>query len=307
MNEVTLRQLEYLVAVADVGSISKGAAQCHVSPVAVGQSLDELERSLGAVLTRRQRSRGVTLTDLGEEVVTHAREILQSVERLPLLIDAAAERMKPILRIGTFPTLSGWAVPPVIADFSEHYPDVRIELLESDFNVLHDRLRRGTLDIIIGFRNHVQPGVRVVPIAPVQFRVLVSADHPLAHRRSIALNELGDERLIIRSLNPVSELLHDLLRRHGVAHAVHWQTTSTDVIKNLVGRNLAVSPVVSPGLSFTSDEGKPLTAVPLTGELPAQGVVACIPEHLPVSPAHRAVIDILKRHSVQTLQLPADD
>ncbi|AGF73756.1 LysR family transcriptional regulator [Corynebacterium halotolerans] len=304
MKDVTLRQLEYLVAVAEEGSISRGAARCHVSPVAVGQALDDLERTLGATLTRRQRSKGVALTVIGGEIVRHAREVLHSVDRLPLLIDAAAERMKPTLRIGSFPTLSGWAVPPIIAEFSRHHPGVTIELLESDYETLHEGLRHGTLDILIGFQNHVKPGVQMIPIAPVQLRAIVSTEHRLADRRSARLAELADEDIIINALYPVSELLTELLERHGVAHAIRWRTTSTDVIKNLIGRNLAVSPVVSPGLSFISSEGRPLAAVPLTGDLPPQAVVACVAEDVPVGPAHRAVVDILRQHSTTTLNPP---
>ena len=303
MNEITLRQLEYLVAVAEEGSISRGAVRCHVSPVAVGQSLDDLERTLGAVLTRRQRSKGVTLTHLGEEIVRHAREVLISIDRLPLLIDAAAERMKPVLRIGSFPTLSGWAVPPVIAEFSEQYPHVTIELFESDYETLHERLSQGSLDVILGFQRHVKSGVHAIPIAAVHLRVLVSSEHPMARRQSIPLEELGNESLVINALYPVSELLTDLLQRHEVAHAIRWRTTSADVIKNLVGRNLAVSPVISPGLSFISNEGKSLAAVPLAGDLLQQSVVACVAEDVPIGPAHRKVVDILRRHSSKAFSL----
>ena len=297
MNDVTLRQLEYLVAVAEEGSISRGASRCHVSPVAVGQSLDDLERVLGAVLTRRQRSKGVTLTPLGEEIVRHAREVLHLVDRFPLFIDAAVERMKPVLRIGSFPTLSGWAVPPIIAEFSRRHPEVAIELLESDYETLHDGLRDGTLDIIIGFQSHVQPGVQAISIAPVHMRALVSSAHPLAQRHSVPLEELGTENLVVNALYPVSELLTGLLQRHGVAHAIRWRTTSTDVIKNLVGRNLAISPVVSPGLSFISNEGMSLVAIPVTGDLPPQAVVACVAEDTPIGPSHRTVVDILRGHA----------
>lgn len=301
MKEITLRQLEYFVAVADQGSISKGAAQCHVSPMAVGQALNELEHSLGAKLTQRRRSKGVTLTDLGDEIAKHARDILRSAERLPQLIDAATGRMKSTLRIGTFPTLSGWAIPPVIAEFTERYPEVQLEPTEADYDTLHEQLQRGALDIALTFQTHVKSGVQVIPIAPIEMRVLVSTEHPFAQRESVPLSELGEENLLIQASQPVSTILTDLLRTQGVAHAVRWQLANTDAIKNLVGRNLAVSPLISPGISFVSNEGMPLTAIPLSGEIPAQAVVACTPEGLPTSPALRVIVDILSRHSAQTL------
>lgn len=294
MKDITLRQLEYLVAVADEGSIAKGAAQCHVSPVAVGQALNELERTLGSVLVRRQRSKGITLTHIGEEVVDHARLMLRSMDKLPLLIDSVSQRMKPVLRIGSFPTLAGWAIPPIIAELSLKYPEVTVELFESNYELLHEKLRDGSLDIVVGLQNHVKPGVQVIPIAPVRLRILVSSVHPLATRDSVPLAELGGENFILNALHPVSELLTGLLTRHGIGHAIRWRTTSTDVIKNLVGRNLAISPLVSPGISFTSNEGKNLTAIPLTGDLPSQSVVACVAEDVPLGPAHHAVVDILR-------------
>lgn len=294
-----MRQLEYFVAVAEAGSISQGAVRCHVSPVAVGQALKELERGLGVVLLRRQRSKGITLTPVGQDVVAYARGVLRSMDNLPLLVDSVTRRMKSVLRIGSFPTLAGWAVAPIIAEFAVAHPEVEIQLFEADYDTLHEKLEKGHLDIVIGLQNHVKPGVQVIPIAPVRLRLLLSSEHPLAAEDSIPLAELGGEHFVINALYPVSELLTDLLRRHGVEGAIRWRTTSTDVIKNLVGRNLAVSPVVSPGFSFISNEGRELAAVPLVGDIPSQSVVACLAEDVPIGPAHHAVVDILKGVAVR--------
>ena len=296
---ITLRQLEYLVAVAEEGSLAAGAAHCHVSPMAVGQALDDLESSLGVRLTRRQRSRGVEITAVGQTVVAQARKVMRSAETLPLIANAAANQMATVLRIGTFPTLSGWTIPPIVAEFATHHPEVNIELIEADYPTLHADLREGRLDLAVALLTHVQPGIKTIQVSPASLRILCSLENPLSQRNEVYLRELANEDLAILSVYPVSELLNTLLKENGIASSVRWRTENIDVIKNLVGRNLAVSPLVSPGLSLTSNEGADLTGVRVADPLPDQGVVACLPGDTPIGPAQRIAVDALRRHSQQ--------
>lgn len=296
MNEVSLRQLEYLVAVAEEGTISAGAARSRVSAVAVGQALDELERRLGVTLIERRRSKGTEVTALGDVVVAQARHILHSVNLVPLMIDAHTQRMKKSLSIGAFPTLAAWSMVPLVSYFSAHFPEMEITLREADYAELHQGLMDGTIDIAVCWGNHVLPGVRKIPVATVAMRILVSSTHSFARLESVDISQLKEENLVINDLHPVSEKLAELLGRAGVGDSIRWRTTSTDVIKNLVGRNLAVCPLFSPGLGLTSNEGQPLAVVPLVDPL-VQDVVVCIKEDVPLGPAHEVVVSQLREHA----------
>lgn len=294
MKEITLRQLQYLVSVADHGSMAAAARACHVSSVAIGQALDELERLVGARLTTRIRSKGVTLTRTGQLLSERARGIVQEVRNLEYVVEESEERMRGTLRIGTFPTLSSWAVPPIAEEFTLRHPEVTLELVEGDAATLRRRMADGGLDMFLGFRAHVGDDMGVVPIREVRPRVLLSAEHPLAGRDSVRLADLADQPIALLSVYPVFDMLSGVLARHGLQENIRWRSTSVDVIKNLVGRGLAWTMLISLGSPTASAEGRPLRNLTIEDELAANAIVACLPRGVPAGPAQRVVLDLMR-------------
>lgn len=293
VNDLTLRQLEYLVAVADHGTLSRAAQVCHVTPVAIAQALDDVEHKLGERLIIRRRSKDVVVTDIGAAVVNQARRVLREAHRIDKVVESAAGKVAAVVRIGCFPTVASWAIPPIIATFARDYPDVRIELTEGTFRELEGPLNDGHLDLIIGLLTHVTDAVDSTQLSSLRIRLLCSPEHRFARRSSVSLSELAGEDLAIMSAYPVAELLEQLLRDHGVHEGIKWRTSNVDVIKNLVGRNLAVSLVVSPGMLLVSPEGNELRSIDIDDPLPDQGVVVCHARGTTPGPAERAVIAAL--------------
>ncbi|MCJ8503974.1 LysR family transcriptional regulator [Kocuria flava] len=294
MKEITFRQLQYLVAVADHGSMAAAAKACHVSSVAIGQALDDLERFVGARLTTRIRSKGVTLTRTGQLLSDRAHAIVQEVRNLEYVVEEAEERMRGTLRLGTFPTLSSWAVPAVVEEFTTRHPEVNLELVEGDGATLSRGLADGSLDMFLGFRTHVGAEANVIHIRDVRPRVLIAAEHPLGQRESVHLSELRDEPIALLSVYPVFDLLSGVLAKHGLADNIRWRGSNVDVIKNLVGRGLAWTMLVSLGAPATSAEGRPLRNLAIEDELASNAIVACIPAGVPTGPAHQVVINLMR-------------
>lgn len=294
MKEITLRQLQYLTAVADHGSMTAAAKACHVSSVAIGQALDELERSVGARLTTRVRSKGVTLTRTGQLLSERAHTIVQDVRNLEYVVEEAEDRMRGTLRLGTFPTLSSWAVPAVVEEFTARHPEVNLELVEGDGATLSRGLADGSLDMFLGFSTHVGPEATTVHIRDVRPRVLISAEHPLGQRKSVHLSELKNDPIALLSVYPVFDLLSGVLAKHGLADNIRWRGSNVDVVKNLVGRGLAWTMLVSLGTPATSAEGRPLRNLTIEDELASNAIVACIPAGVPIGPAHNVVINLMR-------------
>lgn len=304
--ELTLRQLEYLVAVADHGTLSGAAATVHVSTTAIASALNDMEQLVGTPLTIRRRSKGVVLTPAGRVAVQRARDVIAGARGLVEAVDYEVGSVGGTLRIGCFPTLATWAVPMLVEWFAVRFPRVRVEVVESDSPQLLDGIAAGHFDLLILFASHFDaaaPGPRpgtVHEIHEARPRVLLPAEHRLAGRGSVWLRELADEPMVLLDLAPVRDILRGVLRQAGVEHCVRWLSPTVGVVRNMVGRGLAWSILVGLGSSDLSPEGRRLARVPIADELPANGVVAVTADRSVAGPKVAAALEALREHAHNT-------
>lgn len=305
MLSVTLRQLEYLVAVADARTVAAAADQCLVSPVAVGQGLAELDRQLGTELTRRRRAKGVELTPAGAAVVKRARVILRDVALLPMVIDAETERRSRHLRIGVFTSLSTWAVPALLKHFSATAPDVVVDYMEGDIDQLHRSLDQGEVDMILANRNQLADGgtaLQVFPVQVVRPYILVAEDHPLADSEGIHFADVTDEDFVLLAVNPAHKLMMDVLDRYGLGQNVRWMSRNVETVNGIVGSGLAIALQFSFGHNRMSLDGERLVSIPVVDPMPENVAVVCIPEGLKVPPLVAEAIRHLRQWESETGQ-----
>lgn len=131
MERPTLRQLEYMAAVAQHGTFGGAADAVHVSQPAMSAQIAELEQRLGVTLFERDRH-GARLTVEGEAVLVAARTVLDDVDRL---LEVAAERSDDLvgpLRIGVIPTMAPYLLPTIVRETTRRYPRAELHLAERD-------------------------------------------------------------------------------------------------------------------------------------------------------------------------------
>src|SRR4051812_4474839 len=179
VHDLSLRQLEYIVAVADTLGFHKAAASCHVSQPTLSAQVQLLEGVLGVRLFERDRRR-VLVTPAGSELVARARRVLLETEDL---IAAATRSQTPFagtLRVGVIPTLAPYLLPEVTPAITQRYP--RLELVyreEKTADVVH-ALEEGTLDAGIAALEADLGGAAYAEVARDDFVVALPKNHPLA-------------------------------------------------------------------------------------------------------------------------------
>ncbi len=140
-----LRDLEYVVALADLRSFIAAAEQCSVSQPTLSAQLKKLEEQLGVSLFERS-NKHVLPTEVGGHIVQSARRILHETERIK---DAATSAQDPLagrFRLGAFPTLASYVFPDLVPRVRENMPNLRLVLVEEKSEILLEKLRQGTLD-----------------------------------------------------------------------------------------------------------------------------------------------------------------
>jgi DNA-binding transcriptional LysR family regulator len=192
-----LRQLEYLVAVAQDASFTKAAARLHVAQPGVSAQIRQLERELGEALLDRS-GRTVRPTEVGAAVLPYARAALQAVAGVRLAVDALTGLIHGHVAVGMVTScLSLVDLPHLLADFHRHHPAVEIGLSEANSDRLLDALEDGRLDMaVVGRLARPRPGIATDIAADEPLVAAVSLDDPLATRTTLTVEELQGRPLI---------------------------------------------------------------------------------------------------------------
>lgn len=193
---VTLRQLRYLVAVADTLHFGRAAAACHVSQPSLSTQIQQLEEALGASLIERTHRR-VLLTPAGKDAAARARRILGELNDLAAAARAAAAPLGGELRLGAIPTLAPYYLPHVLPGLRQAHPDLRLFLREDLTGRLLDSLRAGQLDALLLALPTEEPGLEASALFDEPFLVAVPDGHPLAAAATVTEADLADERLLL--------------------------------------------------------------------------------------------------------------
>jgi len=241
----TLRQLEYIVAVAETGRIGLAATQLNVSQPSLSAQLSAVEDDLGVTLFQRGRS-GSKPTPVGDEIVRRARQILHEVQDLR----AAAQGdgiFQGRLRLGVLPSIGPYLLPGVVKRLHREHPSFRLVVREESTRDLDEGLRSGRLDMIISTPED-HPGARQTLLFTERFWIAMAVDHPLAQSTEpVNLGALkGQTFLTLGPKHRLSQIVASLAARAGGRVSDEYEGTSLDAIRLMAagGAGLAVLPSI---------------------------------------------------------------
>jgi LysR family transcriptional regulator, hydrogen peroxide-inducible genes activator len=184
----TLRQLQYVLAVADTLSFSKAAERCRVSQPSLSAQLAQLEDSLGVKLFERDH-RHVILSGPGRELVERARRVVGDADDLLEAARRACDPLAGTLRIGVIPTVSPYLLPSIAPHLRREYPRLTVRWVEDKTAVLVRRLDEGGLEAALLALEADIGDVEHEVVARDPFVLAVPAEHPLAGRSAPATTE----------------------------------------------------------------------------------------------------------------------
>jgi len=192
----SLRQLEYLVAVADLLHFRRAAEATHVSQPGLSAQIQELERLLGVRLFERDR-RHVLPTAAGRDAARQARAILAAVDDL---IEGARGHREPLtgtLRVGVIPTVAPYLLPRLLPHLRARFPHLRLLLREEQTPRLIDLLSDGHLDVLLLALEADLGDAVTRALFRDPFLLAVPPGHRLAGRRRLRERDLADEELLL--------------------------------------------------------------------------------------------------------------
>jgi LysR family transcriptional regulator, hydrogen peroxide-inducible genes activator len=193
---ITLRQLRYLGALAEHRHFGRAAEACAVTQPALSMQIRELESQLGVELVER-RPGEVALTDIGTEVARRAEGVLTATRDLT---DFARHRSKLLsgkLQLGIIPSLAPYVLPKILPALQQRFPELRVELRETQTRPLIDELTHGKLDVVM-LALPVEGGeIETARLFDDPFLLAVPASDPRPNRARVNADDIDQERLIL--------------------------------------------------------------------------------------------------------------
>ena len=238
---MNLRDLKYLVALADHKHFGRAAAACYVSQPTLSTQIKKLEDELGVPLVERA-PRKVMLTLAGRDAAERARRIVAEVEQMKEAARRSQDPEAGTVRLGMFPTLGPYLLPHVVPRIRARFPHLELLLVEEKSDVLLSRLREGKLDA----------GLLALPVADDQlhteflfeepFVLAVPESHPLAQRGSLTLAELSHQQLLLlEDGHCLREQALDVCRLSGANEKSEFRATSLETLRQMVAADVGIT------------------------------------------------------------------
>ncbi|MAL10396.1 MAG: LysR family transcriptional regulator [Maricaulis sp.] len=256
----TLRQLSFLLALAEHGSFSRAAEASFVTQPTLSAGIKELEGILGVVLVERG-ARGATLTPAGEVAVERARRALTEAEDLVQAARAAGEPLAGPFRLGVIPTIAPFLLPRVVPELRHRFRKLELFLREDLTGRLYEALKDRRIDAALIALPYEESGIETVSVGPDEFFFASARDHRLANESSVTLSDVAGEKLLLLDDghclrdHAVSVCAESSARSDFAATSLH---TLAQMVRSGLGATLLPRLAVEGGLT----EGLDLAVIP---------------------------------------------
>ena len=238
-----LRQLRYLVSLAEEGNFTRAAANEHIAQPAMSQQIRRLENELGLALVERT-TRRVALTEAGELLVVRCRRILAELESADAELQALRGVHTGHVTIGAMHTMGPVDLSLVLALFRERHPDIRFTVREQTSEEMAEMLRVDELDLaFLSVTERVESrGLGLHQLVSEELVVLLPREHRLSRRSELRMAELEGEAFIsFREGARLRELLMAAGREAGFEPQVPLESNESQRVRRLVSRGLGVA------------------------------------------------------------------
>ena len=239
--ELKLKDLRYLVAVAELRHFGRAAARCFVSQPTLSAQLKKLEQSLGLQLIERAPN-NVSLTAAGEQIVARARRIIEASDEVVALARTQRDPLAGPLRLALLPTIGPYLLPRVAPAIRRALPRLELRLYEYQTAPMLERLRGGELDVGILALPVELSGLEARELYREAFMVALPERHPLAAHDTLRAADLkGETLLLLEDGHCLRDQALEVCSRVGVREPQDFRATSLETLRQMVATGAGVT------------------------------------------------------------------
>jgi LysR family hydrogen peroxide-inducible transcriptional activator len=239
--DIKLKDLRYLVALADTRHFGRAAEKCFVSQPTLSAQLKKLEDYLGVQLIERQ-PKNVSLTEAGEQIVSRARRMLEASEEVVTLARAHRDPLAGRLRVALLPTIGPYLLPRVSQPIRKGLPRLELRLYEYQTEQILERLESGDIDLGILALPIAVDGFETQELFTEPFVVAMPDQHRLAKRDHVKIDDLnGETLLLLEDGHCLRDQALEVCSRIDLHEKQDFRATSLETLRQMVATGAGVT------------------------------------------------------------------
>jgi LysR family hydrogen peroxide-inducible transcriptional activator len=291
---MNLRDLRYLVALADERHFGKAAERCFVSQPTLSAQVRKLEEYLGVPLVERQPKR-VALTPTGEKVVRRARVLLQEADAIVELARNDRDPLAGPLKLALIPTVGPYLLPHIAGRLRRELPRLKLMLYEYQTEPLLVKLRGGEIDVGVIALPVLLDGLESAELYEEPFTLAVPASHALADHERIRVDDLrGETLLLLEDGHCLRDQALEVCSRIRVNEAQDYRATSLETLRQMVaaGHGITLLPELAAETPVGTARG--LRIKPFARPAPSRTIGAVWRKSTTRTPAIEAIVEAVR-------------
>ncbi|HVO49316.1 MAG TPA: LysR substrate-binding domain-containing protein [Steroidobacteraceae bacterium] len=297
MADIKLKDLRYLVAVADSRHFGRAAERCFVSQPTLSAQLKKLEDYLGVQLIERH-PKNVTLTEAGEQIVARARRILEASEEVVTLARAHRDPLAGRLRLALLPTIGPYLLPRVSQAIRKGLPRLELRLYEYQTTQMLEKLESGEVDVGILALPVELEGLEARELFTEPFTVAVPEQHRLAKRDSVRVDDLkGETLLLLEDGHCLRDQALEVCSRIGLHEKQDFRATSLETLRQMVATGAGVTLLPELASKGAYGNARGVSIRPFARPAPVRHVGAVWRKTTARRPAIDALCDLIAAHA----------
>ncbi|HEX5055518.1 MAG TPA: LysR substrate-binding domain-containing protein [Gammaproteobacteria bacterium] len=238
---MNLRDLKYLIAIAKHRHFGKAARECFVSQPTLSTQIKKLEDELGVILIERNNKQ-VLLTEVGEQIINKARQILKNVDEVREIATQYKDPDSGRISLAAIPTLAPYLLPHIVPSIRRQLPNMQIMLYELQTAVCVRRLENGELDAALLALPFDEGSLRHEPLFEESFVVATSPGNPLARRKHLKLMDLaGEEILLLEEGHCLRDQALDLCNKIDAREIAGFRATSLETLRQMIASGIGTT------------------------------------------------------------------
>ncbi len=248
---MNIRDLKYLVAVADTLHFGQAADHCFVSQPTLSMQIKKLEDELGVAIFERTNKQ-VLVTPIGERLIAQARQILFEVDKLKSIAEQAKCPLSGDFRLGIIPTLGPYLLPIMLPAIHKKLPNLNLIITENKTEHLVEQLLQGDIDVTILALPINEPSLKQTVLFEEPFYLALHASHPLCAKDKISLNDLRDaDLLLLEEGHCLRDQALEACQFVGAKQQHGTQATSLETLRHMVAANLGITLLPELAIKYT--------------------------------------------------------
>lgn len=293
MADIKLKDLRYLVAVADTRHFGRAAQRCFISQPTLSAQLKKLEHYLGVQLIERQPN-NVSLTDAGQQIVARARRILEASDEVVTLARAHRDPLAGRLRVALLPTIGPYLLPRISQAIRRALPRLELRIYEYQTAPMLEKLRGGELDLGILALPVELEGLEARELFAEPFTVALPDRHRLATRERLQVTDLeGETLLLLEEGHCLRDQALEVCSRIGAGESQDFRATSLETLRQMVATGAGVTLLPELATKGAYGDARGVVVLPFAKPVPVRRVGAVWRKTTARQPAIEALAKVI--------------